>query len=73
MLAELRIAPLFDGFRGSPRHDRAAAIDAMLGLSAFAHSVRDSRPEIDLNPLVVGLEGHGAVAVDVLLKLTQAS
>jgi acyl-CoA synthetase (NDP forming) len=72
MLAELRIAPLFDGFRGGPRYDRAAAIDAMLGLSAFAHSVRESRPEIDLNPLVVGPEGHGAVAVDVLLKLTQA-
>lgn len=69
MIAELRISALLDGFRGSARLDRAAVVDAALGLSAFADSVRDRGPELDLNPLVVHPDGQGATAVDLVLIL----
>ena len=71
MLAELEGAPLFSGFRGGPRYDVDAVIDAMLGLSAFANAVREFAPEIDLNPVVVLPENMGAIAVDLLAKFSE--
>jgi acyl-CoA synthetase (NDP forming) len=64
-LLNLKCAPILRGFRGSPALDtRAVAeITAKVGALMLANpSIR----EIDINPVIVYPEGHGAIAVDAL-------
>ena len=69
MLQELRGGALLEGFRGSGPADVEALLDAILGVSTMADLYRASSPEIDVNPLIVGLEGEGVIAVDTLVQL----
>jgi acyl-CoA synthetase (NDP forming) len=67
--AEMRLlkgARIFDGMRGMPARDVAAAarIAARIGTLMLA---RPEISEIDLNPVVVHASGDGAVAVDALI------
>lgn len=66
-LRSLRMFPLLDGYRGKPKADLNAAIDAVMGIAAFAvnNSVRIA--ELDINPLLVCREGDGAWIADALL------
>ncbi len=68
-LGSLKVAKLLDGYRGRPRGDRAAAIDAILAVAAFATAHRDRLHELDVNPLLVLPEGEGAIAVDALISM----
>ena len=71
-LASLKGAPLMTGFRGRPKGDMAALIDAVMAVAAFAEAHRESLVELDVNPLLVLPEGQdgGAVAVDALLRMS---
>ena len=69
MLSELKGVAVLGQFRGRPAVDREALIEAMLGLSTFADLTRDRHPEIELNPLVVGTNGQGALAVDLVMSM----
>jgi acyl-CoA synthetase (NDP forming) len=63
MLEELRAWPLLAGHRGQAGVDLEALLDVLMSLSGLA----DAQPEVvelDLNPLLVGSAGAGAVAVD---------
>ncbi len=73
MLKELRGARVLDGFRGRPPADVEALVDTMLALSALGDAWRGLRPEVDLNPVIVGARGEGAVAVDALVHLSPAT
>ncbi len=66
-LASLKVSKLLAGFRGRPAGDRAAAVDAVLALAAFAEAQRDTLEELEINPLLVLRDG--VAAVDVLLRL----
>ncbi len=66
MLDQLRGRQLLDGFRGSPRVDRAALIDVLLRVSALVE-LAPKIVELDLNPVIV-LE-RGAIAVDARMRL----
>ncbi len=68
-LATLKGAPLLAGFRGRPKADVGAVIDAVMAVAAFAEAHRESLAELDLNPLLVLPEGKGAVAVDALIRI----
>lgn len=68
-LGRLRINAFLDGFRGQTPGDRAAVIDAVLAVVRFAEDHRDSLIELDVNPLLVRPEGHGAIAADALIRL----
>jgi acyl-CoA synthetase (NDP forming) len=68
-LGSLKVAKLLDGYRGRPRGDRAAAIDAILAVAAFATAHHDRLHELDVNPLLVLPEGEGAIAVDALISM----
>ncbi len=68
MLKELRGFPLLDGARGRPKADVAAAIDALLRLSALAVDLRGCLSELDINPLTVLSAGQGVRALDALVK-----
>jgi succinyl-CoA synthetase beta subunit len=65
-LRKLKAAALLLGFRGTPPLDlhAVAGIASRLGRFTAAHP---EIAEIDINPLVVYPEQHGAVAVDALI------
>ena len=68
-LANLRSAPLLAGFRGRPAGDIDAAVDAVMAIQKFALQQADQLVELDVNPLLVGAAGQGAVAADALIVL----
>jgi acyl-CoA synthetase (NDP forming) len=72
MLGELKSAPLLRGFRGAPPAD----VPALSALIARLSLIADALPEIgeiELNPVIVHPEGHGASIVDALVVKKTAS
>jgi acyl-CoA synthetase (NDP forming) len=67
MIADLKSAPLFTGYRGKPALDVDALADALARLSLLATDHADRLAEIDINPLFVGTAGKGVVAADALI------
>jgi acyl-CoA synthetase (NDP forming) len=68
LLNRLKLARLLEGFRGSPRRDRAALVRAAVGLTRLFAAMARHCSELELNPLLVMPEGQGVVAVDVLIR-----
>ncbi|MCP4691591.1 MAG: acetate--CoA ligase family protein [Desulfobacterales bacterium] len=68
-LEGLRCAPLFHGFRGRPRADLNAAVDAILGIASIVEEDPEAIVELDVNPLMVLAEGQGVVAADALIRM----
>jgi acyl-CoA synthetase (NDP forming) len=68
-LRGLRLFPLLDGFRGRPKADLGAVIDAALALSRFAEAHAAALDELDVNPLIV--TASGAWAADALIRLRE--
>ncbi|HWQ13496.1 MAG TPA: acetate--CoA ligase family protein [Roseiflexaceae bacterium] len=68
-LASLRSYALLEGYRGRPRGDLEAAVDAVLAVARYAEAEAGRLLELDVNPLLVLPEGRGAVAVDALIRL----
>lgn len=73
LLSSLRSARLLDGLRGSPPADRAAVVTLLTRLSRLAHDLEDEILELDVNPVIVGPRGSGAVAADALVRLRPAA
>jgi acetyltransferase len=67
MLAELRAAPLLNGFRGAAKADVAALAQLIAQLSMLACACRDHISEIEINPVLVHPEGRGVTIVDALV------
>jgi acyl-CoA synthetase (NDP forming) len=70
-LRSLQCAPLFDGFRGRPRADLAAATDSVLAVANLVQKDPSSIVELDINPLMLLAEGRGVVAADGLIRLQE--
>ncbi len=68
-LEGLKAARLLAGFRGRPPGERAAAVEAILAIAAFAEDERDRLLELDVNPLLILPDGQGAVAADAYIRL----
>jgi acetyltransferase len=69
MIAELRGAAILAGARGRASADTRALAQVIVGLGALADAYRGSLRALDINPLLVLDDGHGAVAVDWLIEL----
>jgi acyl-CoA synthetase (NDP forming) len=67
MIGETRAAALLSGWRGRPRGDLAHTAAAVVALSRFIADFRDDVVEVEINPLGVLEEGHGARALDCLI------
>ena len=67
MIAEIRGAPLLQGYRGRPPLDTAALADTLARLSLLAADHAGRIAEIDINPLFV--RERGVVAADALIVL----
>jgi acyl-CoA synthetase (NDP forming) len=68
-LRGLRLFSLLEGYRGRPKADVAAAIDAISGIAAFVQNNAGEIEELDINPLIVCAQGKGAWIADALLVL----
>jgi hypothetical protein len=66
MLSELRGSVLLDSFRGRSAVDVAAVADVITRVSQLLVELPEIK-ELDLNPVLVGAEGDGCVAVDALV------
>jgi acyl-CoA synthetase (NDP forming) len=65
-LGKLRSAALLAGVRGAPPADLDAVVHAVLAVGRLMQSLPEVT-EIDVNPLVIHAEGHGATALDALI------
>jgi acyl-CoA synthetase (NDP forming) len=70
-LRGLKLFPLLDGFRGRPKADLGAAIDAIQGIGAFVAEHADAIVELDVNPLMVCEQGKGAWIADALMIVNE--
>ncbi|TIM43654.1 MAG: acetate--CoA ligase family protein [Mesorhizobium sp.] len=68
-LRGLKLFPLLEGYRGRPKADLAAAIEAISGIAAFVQQNAGEIEELDINPLIVCAQGKGAWIADALLVL----
>ena len=71
MIDEVEALATIRGYRGKPKGDLDALADAVVRLSELAAYERITEAEI--NPLLVGADGEGVVAVDGLVVLSAAS
>jgi acetyltransferase len=69
MVDELRLAPLFKGYRHRPALDLAALADALSRLSWLLADHADRIAEIDVSPVLVRPEGDGVAAADARIVL----
>ncbi|RLA14997.1 MAG: CoA-binding protein [Gammaproteobacteria bacterium] len=69
LLGELKSAPLFAGYRGKPKADLKAAVEAILAIQNYAMAEADELLELDVNPLLICAEGEGVFAADALIVL----
>ncbi|ARQ12547.1 acyl-CoA synthetase protein (plasmid) [Rhizobium etli] len=67
-LLGLKIAKVIHGYRGRPRGDLDAAVDAVAAAAEYVVKNAVRLEELDLNPLMVLPEGRGVVAVDALIR-----
>jgi acetyl-CoA synthetase len=66
-LRRLQCFPLLNGYRGRPKANLSAVVDAVLAITRYAHAMPDRLVALDVNPLIA--TAKGAVAVDALIVL----
>jgi acetate---CoA ligase (ADP-forming) len=64
-LRSLKMFPLLDGFRGRPKAEIAAVLDALEGIARFAVDNASTLIEMDVNPLIA--TRNGAWIADALI------
>ena len=67
MIAEVKALRALAGYRGRPRGDLDALADAIVALSQAGPQVL----EAEINPLLVGPEGQGVLAVDAVVRIIE--
>jgi len=67
MLAELKAAPLLNGFRGAAKADIPALSDLIAQVSLLAAQHATEISEIEINPVLVHAQGKGVTIVDALV------
>ena len=72
-LAQLRCAPILEGYRGRPPADLDGAVAAILAIADFGAKQADLLEELDINPLGVAPVGGGAMALDALMRIRETA
>lgn len=66
LIDSTRASQLLAGWRGAPASDRAALVDTLVRLSAFAAAHAHELAAVDINPLVV--REHGCACLDAVIE-----
>jgi len=69
MVRELKTWPLLDGYRGRPRCDVPALVDAIVAFAGMAQALDGKLAEAEINPLFVLPAGQGVKAADGVVIL----
>jgi acyl-CoA synthetase (NDP forming) len=69
LIAKTRVGQLIDGYRGKGPKDRAALVQALIGLSHLVVDAGDRLDSIDINPFL--LQEKGGLALDGLVVLNR--
>ena len=69
MARELKTWPLLDGFRGRPKADVEALVDAIVAFSRMAAQLGERLVEAEINPVFVLPQGQGVRAADGVVVL----
>ncbi len=69
MAKDLKTWPLLDGFRGRPRADVDALVDAIVAFSRMAAQLGERLIEAEINPVFVLPQGQGVRAADGVVVL----
>jgi len=72
-LQRLTLRKLLAGYRGKPAADIGALIGTILSVAEYARDHLTTLVELDVNPVIVRPSGLGAVAVDTMIRLRNAS
>jgi acyl-CoA synthetase (NDP forming) len=72
MIARVKGFAALRGYRGLPAGDLEALAEAVVAVSRLALVDAPAVAEAEINPLVLGREGEGAVAVDAVVVLAPA-
>ena len=72
-LERLRVSKLLTGYRGRPPADVAALVETALACTHYAEANLDRLLELDINPVIVRPDGHGAIAVDALIRIAEGA
>ncbi|WP_064709285.1 acetate--CoA ligase family protein [Rhizobium bangladeshense] len=67
-ISRLKLAKLIYGYRGRPRGDLEATVDAVAAAAEYVVKNAARLEELDINPLMVLPEGQGVAAVDALIR-----
>ena len=70
LIGSIKMARLFDGFRGAPPSDKKSLVDLLLRLSALVEDMPEIA-ELDFNPVKVMPVGQGYVIVDARILVTE--
>jgi acyl-CoA synthetase (NDP forming) len=69
MARELKTWPLLDGFRGRPKADVEALVDAIVAFSRMAAQLGERLVEAEINPIFLLPQGQGVLAADGVVVL----
>ena len=69
MAKDLKAWPLLDGFRGRPKADVDALVDAIVGFSRMSAQLGERLVEAEINPVFVLPQGQGVRAADGVVVL----
>ena len=69
LVLSLKAASILQGYRGKPACDIDALAEAVSRVSWLIADHADQLAEVEINPMIVGKEGAGAVAVDAVMRL----
>lgn len=67
-LMRLRLSALLTGYRGGAKADIRAAVQAAKRAATLVQAYPNLQ-EVEINPLMVGAEGQGAMAADALIRI----
>ena len=70
MAKDLKTWPLLDGFRGRPKADVDALVDAVVAFSQMAAKLGNRLVEAEINPVFVLAQGCGVKAADGVVVLS---
>jgi len=71
LIERVRSTQLLRGWRGGPRYDEAALIDALCRLSDFGMAHAHELESVDINPFVVRAEGAACLDAVIVLRETE--